>query len=203
MEASLAQSPAQSTTSNPSIKSRRSSTRPDDVTSLTSFNPWPDDEDPSSYTLVTSLLSRMKNSLAAPLSAVASASTSGQAYGVNELRRPSVSAINSNLSSFTTRSTAADRPTSLKVAPSNPAAPLVSLTPVVSEAPSFNPEHDRTLSRSQYGGVLETPDGGVFGTSIPGFPIQDDARSIRTNTSLNRAGSVSKVIRRIRGEGAL
>lgn len=146
----------------------------------------------------------MKNSLAAPLSAVASANTSGQAYGANELRRPSVSAINSNQSSYIARSAVADRPTSLKVAPSNPAAPLVSLTPVVSEAPSFHPEHERAHSRSsQYGGVMDTQDGGQFGTSIPGFPIQDDARSIRTTTSLNRAGSVSKVIRRIRGEGAL
>lgn len=42
----------------------------------------------------------------------------------------------------------------------------------------------------------------MFATSIPGFPIQDDARSIRTSTSLHRSGSVSKVIRRIRGEGA-
>ena len=49
-----------------------------------------------------------------------------------------------------------------------------------------------------------SPDGGIFGNTIPGFPIQDDARSIKTSTgSLHRSGSVSKVIRRIRGEGAL
>jgi 1-phosphatidylinositol-3-phosphate 5-kinase len=73
---------------------------------------------------------------------------------------------------------------------------------VVSEAPSFITEYDRTPSRNgSYTPVFETPDGGMFGTSIPGFPIQDDARSIRTSTSMNRSGSVSKVIRRIRGEG--
>jgi hypothetical protein len=48
-----------------------------------------------------------------------------------------------------------------------------------------------------------SPDGGIFGTAIPGFPIPDDARSIRTATSLQRSGSVSKVIRRVRGEGKL
>jgi 1-phosphatidylinositol-3-phosphate 5-kinase len=44
-------------------------------------------------------------------------------------------------------------------------------------------------------------DGGLYGTTIPGFSIPEDARSIRTATSVKRSASVSKVIRRIRGEG--
>ena len=60
------------------VKSSSSSTKVvDDVTSLTSFNPFSeeDEHDQSSYTLVSSLFTRVKNSLAAPLSnAVAAAS---------------------------------------------------------------------------------------------------------------------------------
>jgi 1-phosphatidylinositol-3-phosphate 5-kinase len=41
----------------------------------------------------------------------------------------------------------------------------------------------------------------MYSTSIPGFPMQDDARSIRTAGSLKKNNSVSKVIRRLRGEG--
>jgi 1-phosphatidylinositol-3-phosphate 5-kinase len=44
-------------------------------------------------------------------------------------------------------------------------------------------------------------DGGLYGTTIPGFSIPEDARSIRTSVSVKRSASVSKVIRRIRGEG--
>ena len=70
---------------------------------------------------------------------------------------------------------------------------------MVSETPSYAGESDRPPSRGGAYGA-DTPDGG--GYSIPGFPIQDsDARSIRTNVSLRRSASVSKVIRRIRGEG--
>jgi 1-phosphatidylinositol-3-phosphate 5-kinase len=214
MDSSL---PAYSPVPSSSSRSRSSTTKLEDsITSLTSFNPFSeeDENDQSSYTLVTSLFSRVKNSLAAPLSAVASASSNvtsanagGQGHmGTNEPRRPSLPTTQNSQSTFSSHrlSYAADRPNSLTVVPSNLAPPLVSLTPVVSEAPSFITEYDGT-SRNGNGGytpVLEGPDGGVFGTSIPGFPIQDDARSIRTSGSLNRSGSVSKVIRRIRGEGA-
>lgn len=205
MESPLAYSPVYSTMSAPSSRSR-SSTKLDDASCLTSFNPFSeeDENDQSSYTLVTSLFSRMKNSLAAPLSAVASASSPANPNGtITEQRRPTAAAVHHNSqSSLATRSSIADRPSSLAVVPANPAPPLVSLTPVVSEAPSFSTEYDRTPSRAgHYTPVFETPDGGMFGTAIPGFPIQDDARSIRTSTSLHRSGSVSKVIRRIRGEG--
>ena len=83
--------------------------------------------------------------------------------------------------------------------------PLISLTPVVSELPSFNADQD---SRPPSRGAFLTPSGseawdsGMYGTSIPGFPIQDDARSIRTMGSVRRSDSVSKAIRRIRGEGS-
>jgi 1-phosphatidylinositol-3-phosphate 5-kinase len=80
------------------------------------------------------------------------------------------------------------------------APPLVSLTPVVSEAPSYNNDYG-SPSRSGMLYPYDSQDGKPFGTAIPGFPIQDDARSIRTTTSLQQSGSVSKVIRRIRGEG--
>ncbi|PCH34128.1 hypothetical protein WOLCODRAFT_113216 [Wolfiporia cocos MD-104 SS10] len=190
-----------------SSRSRSSTKIVDDVTCLTSFNPFSeeDEHDQSSYALVTSLFSKVKNTLAAPLSsAVASTSTghsnsSNQAERPVEQRRPTVSNAPSNLSG----KSPSDRLNRFNVAASNPAPPMVSLTPVVSETPSYNAENDRPPSRSGSYYSPDTPDGGVFGTAIPGFPIpQDsDARSVRTATSLRRSASVSKVIRRIRGEG--
>jgi 1-phosphatidylinositol-3-phosphate 5-kinase len=41
----------------------------------------------------------------------------------------------------------------------------------------------------------------LYGTTIPGFSIPEDTKSIRTSVSVKRSASVSKVIRRIRGEG--
>lgn len=150
---------------------------------------------------MTSLFSRMKNSLSAPLSVVANTPANPNGT-LNELRRPSASTNHNSSSNFSNRSSIVDKPSSLAVVPSNPAPPVVSLDPVVSEAPSFSDYTERTPSRGgMYTPLYETNDGGLFGTSIPGFPIQDDARSIRTSTSVNRSGSVSKVIRRIRGEG--
>jgi 1-phosphatidylinositol-3-phosphate 5-kinase len=170
----------------------------DDVTSLTSFNPFSeeDEHDQSSYAIVTSLFEKVKNTLAAPLS---SAVTSGSpATAVNPPPAKDVtSPVNASSRSHP------ERPHSLALVPSNPAPPLVSLTPVVSEAPSYNAEYDRPPSR---GGLFYSPtesNEGLYGTAIPGFPIADDARSIRTTGSANlrRTASVSKVIRRIRGEG--
>ena len=170
----------------------------DDVTSLTSFNPFSeeDEHDQSSYAIVTSLFEKVKNTLAAPLSSAAANNTSATVVNpptakdltipINPPSRPQP-----------------ERPNSLAIVPSNPAPPLVSLTPVVSEAPSYNTEYDRPPSR---GGLFSSPTDsseGLYGTAIPGFPIADDARSIRTTGSANlrRTASVSKVIRRIRGEG--
>ncbi|TRM61544.1 hypothetical protein BD626DRAFT_631658 [Schizophyllum amplum] len=179
-----------------------------DVTSLTSFNPFSeeDENDQSSYTLVTSILSRVKNTLAAPLTSTTnitppptSAGIVNNASNVNEQRRPSMHTQSSNSS----RQSHPERPNLLLSTKSfTPAPPAVSLG--VAEVPLSSLEYERSPSR---GGNLystsfhESPDSGIFGTSIPGFPIQDDARSIRTANSLHRSGSVSKVIRRIRGEG--
>ncbi|KAL4251514.1 1-phosphatidylinositol-3-phosphate 5-kinase [Abortiporus biennis] len=194
----------------PSSRSR-SSSKLDDVASLTSFNPFSeeDENDNSSYALVTSLFSRVKNTLSAPLStSVASNVNNNPAPSVHssqnsaplaDQRRPPLHHFsNSNIS----HKSSSDRITPFNVKPSNPAAPLVSLTPVTSEAPSL---YDLERASSQNGSFYspEVPDsGGGYGTVIPGFPIQDsDARSIRTTASVRRSASVSKVIRRIRGEG--
>lgn len=204
MESPLLYSPVQSTHSVAPVRTRVG----DDVTSLTSFNPFSeeDENDQSSFALVSSLFSRMKSSFATPLAA---ASTAPPPLGPQptpnndqRLGRPSATLVHNNLSSFSSRSSSEQRPVSLKLVSSVPAPPLVSLTPVVFEAPSFGHDPDRSPSHSPYvSPFYEVPDGGAVGTSIPGFPIQDDARSIRTSVSHNRSASVSKVIRRIRGEG--
>ena len=170
----------------------------DDVASLTSFNPFSeeDEHDQSSYAIVTSLFSKVKNTLAAPLTSAVT-STTPTAQSNPPTAKDATSTIN-----ISTRPQP-DRPNSLDIVPSNPAPPLVFLTPVVSEAPSYNSEYDRPPSR---GGLFYSPtesNEALYGTTIPGFPIPDDARSIRTSGSANlrRTASVSKVIRRIRGEG--
>ena len=175
----------------------------DDVTSLTSFNPFSeeDEHDQSSYTLVTSLLSRVKNSLAAPLSSAVSQQTTGTSSNNavhTETRRLSANAPN-NLSpnpakGFTNEKVPPFK--SFKSTNSIPAPPVVSFVPVVPEFPAFN---ERAPSRNGQYFSADPQDGGVVGTAIPGFPIPDDARSIHTTTSLKR--SASKVIRKIRGEG--
>ncbi|KAI8981204.1 hypothetical protein BD414DRAFT_93204 [Trametes punicea] len=185
-----------------SSRSRSSTKLVDDVTSLTSFNPFSeeDEHDQSSYALVSSLFSKVKNTLSAPLSSASPSATpthpsASTGNAAPEQRRPSLQYSTSNQSN----KSGSDRPTPFNIIASNPAPPLVSLTPVVSETPSYTGEYDRPPSRGAFYGP-ETPDGG--GYAIPGFPIQDsDARSIRTTVSFKRSASVSKVIRRIRGEG--
>ena len=208
-------SPVLGTFSSQSPRSRSSTKLADDLTSpgLTSFNPFSeeDENDQSSYTLVTSIFSRMKNTLSSPLSsAVASSNTTNVNgivngnVGASEQRRPSYTMPLSQ-SGFSSRTSTAERPNSLVAVHSHPAPPLVSLTPAQSEVPTYNLEYEGSPSRGGtfYSQAHESPEGGIFGTAIPGFPIQDDARSIKTTTSLHRSGSVSKVIRRIRGEGEL
>ncbi|KAJ7146219.1 hypothetical protein C8R44DRAFT_756873 [Mycena epipterygia] len=213
MESPQISSPVLGTFSTQSTRSR-SSTKltTDDLTSLTSFNPF-SEEDENDQSFVTSIFSRMKNTLSAPLASVAAASsstpsnatTSANATAVTaEPRRPSYTTHQANSNLSTRTSASADRPNSLSaLQTAAPAPPLVSLTPAQSEVPTYSVEYERSPSRS---GMFSAPsydsqDGGIFGTSIPGFPIQDDARSVKTSTSLHRSGSVSKVIRRIRGEG--
>ncbi|KAH9858260.1 hypothetical protein C2E23DRAFT_880897 [Lenzites betulinus] len=186
----------------PSSRSRSSTKLVDDVTSLTSFNPFSeeDEHDQSSYALVSSLFSKVKNTLAAPLSSTGPSATPARpsTFSGNpppEQRRPSLQYSRSNPSV----KSGPDRQIPFNINPSNPAPPLVSRTPVVFETPSYVEEDERPPSRGALYGP-ETLDGG--GYAIPGFPIQDsDVRSIRTNVSFKRSASVSKVIRRIRGEG--
>lgn len=182
----------------------------DDVASLTSFNPFSeeDDNDKSSYTLVTSIFSRMKNTLSAPLAsttpAVPSTATTSAPASQNlaDQRRLSHPG-QSQISTPTSKTPGSERPNPLHPAFALAAPPLVSLTPAQSEVLSYNAEHERSPSRGAfYSPVWDSSEGALFGTSIPGFPIPDDARSIRTSASLHRSSaSVSKVIRRLRGEG--
>ena len=181
----------------------------EDVTSLTSFNPFSeeDENDQSSYALMSSLFSKVKNTFTTPLSSVPPPSTAGaSATGIlnsapAERRRPANSVVQNNSSNESRLSS--ERPPSLTVVPSNAAPPLVSLTPVVSEGLSFNIDFDLSLSRGSFinPSTSDSLDAGMYGTTIPGFSIPEDARSIRTTTSVKRSASVSKVIRRIRGEG--
>jgi 1-phosphatidylinositol-3-phosphate 5-kinase len=191
----------------------RGSKRGDDVASLTSFNPFSDedDNDQSSYAIMSSFLSKFKSTFAAPLTTAAHPALAPSVPPTSPpapasppaLRRPSNAIIQSSHSLESSRSSS-ERPAPLSMSSSNVAPPLISLTPVVSEVPSFNVEGD---SRPPSRGPLITPsaseawDGAIYGTAIPGFPIQDDARSIRTMTSIKRSDSVAKVMRRIRGEG--
>jgi 1-phosphatidylinositol-3-phosphate 5-kinase len=183
-----------------------------DVISLTSYNPFAeeDENDQSSYTLVTSIFSRMKNTLSAPLSSAVGTTSSSQpspnitnsSIGASDSRRPSYTTAQLG-SNFSSRTTASERPNPLIAAPSQTAPPLVSLTPAHSEIPTYAVEYDRQMpQKASYSPSVDFGDTTLFG-SIPGFPIQDDARSIKTSTSIHRSGSVSKVMRRLRGEGKM
>jgi 1-phosphatidylinositol-3-phosphate 5-kinase len=182
----------------------------EDVASLTSFNPFSEDDenDQSSYALMTSLFSMVKSTFTAPLSSVPAPAAAGTtAAGASnaapaDRRRPSASVVQNHSSNEPSRSST-ERPPSLSVIPSHIAPPLVSLTPVVSEELSFNTDFDLSFPRGTFinSSVSDSLDGGIYGTTIPGFSIPEDARSIRTTGSANRSASVSKVIRRIRGEG--
>ena len=182
----------------------------DDVASLTSFNPFSeeDENDHSSYALMTSLFSRVKNTFTTPLSSAppSAATGAGSVAPPNsapvERWRPSASVVQNHSSNESSHSSG-ERPQSMTVVPSPAAPPLVSLTPVVSEGLSFNIDLDLPLSRgaSFNTSVSDIIDGGLYGTTIPGFSIPEDSRSIKTSVSVKPSASVSKVIRRIRGEG--
>lgn len=182
-----------------------SSTKLDDVTSLTSFNPFSeeDENDQSSYALVASLFSRVKNSLTAPLASTTTstqpAPTATQApvtVHEGQVRRPSLQPSTSGASNKSGNG----QPTPLKPISANLAPPRLSLTPVISKE---LPHTDFERSSSQIGFYSPDNPDGSYGIAIPGFPIQDsDARSIRTtaSTSIQRSAS-AKVFRRLRGEG--
>ncbi|KAH8835651.1 hypothetical protein DL96DRAFT_1575071 [Flagelloscypha sp. PMI_526] len=190
-----------------------------DVTSLTSFNPFAeeDEHDQSSFNF-TSLFEKVRNvvtsgvqnttSSSSPLEA---SSTSKDATSQDTRPTPhsqsslTTTAVASVAPSAQKASKKANRPTMSQV---SAAPPLVSLTPAQPEVSTYidSPTFERSSSRmSNYtGGYME--DGyGTVGNVIPGFPMprEDDTRSIKTSTSLHRANSnsVSKAIRKIRGEG--
>ena len=200
-------------TSEPSDVSSPSqaSSRPlEDVTSLTSFNPFSeeDENDQSSYALMSSLFSKGEeyvhhSFVFSPSPSTAGASATGPPNSAPTERRRPISSVVQNNSSNESLRPSSERPSSLTVVSSNVAPPLVSLTPVVSEGLSFNIDFDLPLSRGVFinSSTSDSLDGGLYGTTIPGFSIPEDARSIRTTTSVKRSASVSKVIRRIRGEG--
>jgi len=179
--------------------SRGRPTRQEDFT-LTSFNPFSEEDEHSSYALVSSLFSKVRNTFAAPLtSALATAE-----------RKPPAAAVQSQSAASTSRESLPKVP-ELKERRSSfgslggrfAALPVVSLTPVVSDSPTFNISTETPSTRGGLFGFI-APDTveGTYGTAIPGFPIADDARSIKTSTSVGpRNASVSKVIRRLRGEG--
>lgn len=157
---------------------------------LTSFNPFQEEEelDQSSYTYVTSLLSKVRNTFA-PAPAPKSQQVPSQPQPtINHDPPPRIG----------------ERKATLPLVSKAPAPPLVSVTPVVSEAPSLQRDIDSPVSRTGlFGFGANDSTEGPFGTAIPGFPIADDARSIKTSTSYGhrKSASVSKVIRRLRGEG--
>ncbi|KAL5478589.1 MDM12_4 [Sanghuangporus weigelae] len=172
------------------LKSSSSSTKVvDDVTSLTSFNPFSEeDEHESSYTLVSSIFSRVKNSFAAPLSsAVAAASGTSTANAREsvpsvEQKRPSVGMHPAQATSPVLKPvTNKLRPKIASAAGPTLAPPLVSVIPARPETPIFSSGYENPAGRSGllYSQSAESQEGGLFGTVIPGFPIQDDARSIR------------------------
>jgi 1-phosphatidylinositol-3-phosphate 5-kinase len=158
---------------------------------LTSFNPFQEDDDvdQSSYAYVSSLLSMVRNTFTqAPSTKPAPAVSSGTSQPTISENQPRVG----------------ERKKNLQVISKNPAPPLVSVTPVVSESPSLQRDIDSPISRTGlFSFTTNDATEGPYGTAIPGFPIADDARSIKTSTSVGhkKSASVSKVIRRLRGEG--
>lgn len=178
----------------------------DEPHSLTTFgNPFDEDEaDNSSYALVSSLLSKVKStftssatqqtpSVAAALGSAPLVSASSSNHAPEPLKSPVLRPIHPRVQNVR------DRPTTALAAARRPAPPLVSTTPAMPELPSYLYEPELPSSKSTDINALHIEN--EASTSIPGFPIQDDARSIRTSNSFKRYGSASKVIRRLRGDG--
>lgn len=175
----------------------------EDVTALTTFgNPFDEGEgDNTSYAIVSSLLSKVKSTFSAQSGS--SSSNVAQHQSKASINQTEQARVPSTKPALARAPYARERPGSL-AAVLRPAPPLVSMTPVISEIPSYIPDIDMPSSRSTDLTQFSPTDAdGPFSTSIPGFPIQDDTRSIRTSTSLKRTGTASKVIRRLRGDGEL
>lgn len=190
-----------------SVSAAASSTLNEDQHSLTTFgNPFDEEEaDNSSYALVSSLLSKVKStftsggvqqppSSAGPSNPSALITNPPANHVPEPLKSPLLKPIHPRVQNVR------DRPTTALAAHRRPAPPLVSTTPAISELPSYLYESELPSSKSLDLNVF-SPIENEASTSIPGFPIQDDTRSIRTSNSLKRFGSASKVIRRLRGDG--
>lgn len=176
---------------------------------LTTHNPFGDD-DPAAqggYALVTSLLSKVKNTFANGPSATATSSSaptnaapSTSDIGTKSVAKPTTKplskpALIASVPPPVRAPSLKPATKSLKPGGSNPAPPLVSFAPIAVEQPRYIAEGAYASPQAYEGGE------GAYGTSIPGFAIPDDARSVRTTASTRRGVSVSKVIRRLRGEG--
>ncbi|KAG9038840.1 1-phosphatidylinositol-3-phosphate 5-kinase [Tulasnella sp. JGI-2019a] len=213
---------------NDDIRPRRDMTgslysRNDDPATLTLFgNPFENEE--KEDTPWSSLLSKVKNTFSAPMSGVSSTtsttvpSSSGttsppirhadESHTVPNVARRS-SNSNKSIVSVGTSARAIQNKT-FPLRQTSAAPPLVSLTPVISEQPSFPGDNHSdggsmrgaSPGPGYFGGAMEPGESSHYGHFIPGFPINDDAKSIRTTASGGRRSeSASKVIRRLRGQG--
>ncbi|KZT55422.1 hypothetical protein CALCODRAFT_353571 [Calocera cornea HHB12733] len=233
----------------PSSSARSQRTTDDhDAMSLTTSNPFEEEQDYSSYQIVSRLMNKVKEAFVPSLGSGSPAMPSSPA----QASLPSGSSTMTNLADprLHVRSPSA-RPTALTSMPpppnpprvtspplsnpsraksptpstraafpimqANPLPPLVSLTPVTSSVETTNVSatnvpgrilthghpHPRTIGSPPSTTSLYPIEATMH--SIPGFPLADDARtvaSVATNgAGLRRTESVSKVIRRIRGEG--
>ncbi|KAG8884991.1 1-phosphatidylinositol-3-phosphate 5-kinase [Tulasnella sp. 331] len=198
--------------------------RNDDATTLTLFgNPFENDE--KEDTSWSSLLSKVKNTFSAPVSAAVSttAVTTPSSSGTSSppIRHteephgaPNASRRSSNSKSIVSVGTSARivQNKTFALRQTSAAPPLVSLTPVISEQPSFPGDNHSdggsmrgaSPGPGYLGGSMEAAENSHYGHFIPGFPINDDAKSIRTTGSGGgRNESASKVIRRLRGQGGV
>lgn len=177
----------------------------EDVHTLTTFgNPFPDEgeEGNSSYAIMSSLLSKVRNTFSAQSTPFPAGTGAVQAVSPQpELAR---NASNPRPTLPRMPSTSGDRSIHAPLNARRPAPPLISMTPVISEIPTYLVDPELPTPRNsdlRSGSPMEGDP--TFNTGIPGFPIQDDSRSIRTSNSLKRSGTASKVIRRLRGDGTI
>lgn len=167
--------------------------RPASPITLTTHNPFGDDDaiGQGGYALVSSLLSKVKNTFAAPVPGPTSPVSANESANKPKPKPTPAPTAQTPIRAPSLRPATK----SLRPGGSNPAPPLVSFAPIAVEQPRFVAEG--AYPSPQTYDAIE----GTYGTSIPGFTIPDDARSVRTMASTKRGVSVSKVIRRLRGEG--
>ncbi|KAG9016695.1 1-phosphatidylinositol-3-phosphate 5-kinase, partial [Tulasnella sp. 427] len=207
----------------------------DDPHTLTTFgNPFAEDEkEDTSFAYVTSLFSKVKNTFAVPSTTTGTLTSTTGGAGSTSSGSPAATAEQSTVASpnpsrkgstGTTKSVVSfasasrqdkGKGKSFAIRSSNPAPPLVSLTPVISEQPSF-PGDNLSDAGSARGGPSPLPyhhpqgsqggdaaEGPGYGHYIPGFQLNDDTRSVKTVASGRKSASASQVIRRLRGEGQI